>query len=263
MKTLILFFGVLITTSSYAFNFNSYYEEMKSKFLEMIGEESKSLRPEIELPPIPKVVSDAKSLDVYNKKGELYQQGEAFNKLSNEEKRKYRLAFIQELYLTVTGSAGEKETIVTALNILEKGGSREGVYRSVVLSPEYSSLEGFSETPSEDLIRFASQYGEKFLARNFNEAQMRRINLYGIKRVIVEKTLEVMDSFSPEGEDLHKWYAVLSADLRAKFPLLWSGKTRTQKSALYHKRWAKSVPVQQIKSEVIIKLHKVMNSLQR
>ena len=62
-----------------------------NRVMEMVGEKPES-QPEVELPAIPKVVSDAKSLDVYNKKGKLYQQ-EAFNKLSNEEKEKNKISF--------------------------------------------------------------------------------------------------------------------------------------------------------------------------
>jgi hypothetical protein len=37
---------------------------------------------------------------------------------------------------------------------------------------------------------------------------------------------------------------------------------RSNKSAADHKKWAKSVPDQYIKSEVILKLNKVLNKLQ-
>lgn len=264
MKKIILLLLISIPLPSYALDFNAYFDQIKTKFNELINPAKEvEAKPEVEMPEIPKVNQDAKSLDVYNKTGALYTQGALFNNLSTEKKRKYRLAFIQELYLVVTGSAGDKEKILSALNVIERGGSREGIYRSIVLSQEYSALEGFSETPSEDLVNFSAKYGEKFLHKVFNKDQMRKINLFGIKRVITEKSLELIDSFPKDNDDLHKWYAIFSADMRAKFPLLWTGKTRTQKSALYHLRWAKSVPLQQIKSEVIIKLHKIMNSLQK
>lgn len=264
MKKLLFILLTLTSLQAHALDFNAYFEEVKSKFNELIGKEIPTItKDEIEMPEIPNVVQDARSTDVYNKNGAIFKQGAAFNNLSDEEKRKYRLAYIQELYLVVLGSSGEKEKILSSLNVIERGGSREGVYRSVVLSSEYSALEGFSETPSEDLVSFATKYGEKFLNRSFNKDQMRRINLFGIKRVVVEKTLEVIDSFPPDSDDLHRWYAVFSADVRTKFPLLWNGKTRTNKSAKYHYEWAKSVPFQLIKSEVIVKLHKIMNSLQK
>lgn len=264
MKNLFLLLLLGFSFNSFALDVSAYLDKMKSKFNEMINPEKDTevSKPLVEMPTIPKVVKDAKSVDVYNKSGSLYTQGASFNNLSTEEKRKYRLAFIQELYLVVTGSAGDKDKILSSLNVIERGGSREGVYRSIVLSQEYSALEGFSETPSEDVINFATKYGERFLSKAFNKAQMRQINLFGIKRVITEKSLELIDSFPKDSDDLHRWYAILSSDMRAKYPLLWNGKTRTQKNPLYHLKWAKSVPLQQIKSEVIIKLHKIMNSLQ-
>ncbi len=266
MKKIYLLSILVISFNAAAFDLKASYNEAKTKVLKLLNlgtSEVKDEVDEVELPSIPEIVRDAKSTDVYNKSGKIYLQGGAFKKLSEKDKRKYRLAFIQELYLNVTGSAAEKDKILTALNIIERGGSREGVYRSVVLSPEYSALEGFSEAPSADLINFSHKYGQRFLARNFNKTQMQKINLYGIKRVVTEKSLEIMDSFSKNDDDLLRWYAVMSSELAKKFPLLWSGKTRTNKSALYHLNWAKSVPLQLIKSEVMIKLHKVMNSLQR
>lgn len=265
MKKIYILTLLFFTLNANAIDLQATYNQAKAKVLNLLNLEKQAPEEsvEVELPPIPKIVSDAKSIDVYNKSGKIYSQGAAYKKLSDTDKRKYRLAFIQELYLNVTGSSAEKSKILTALNIIEKGGSREGVYRSIVLSPDYSALEGFSESPSADLINFSYKYSIRFLAKSFSKAQMQKINLYGLKRVITEKSLEIMDSFSKDDDQLLEWYAVMSSELAKKFPLLWSGKTRPNKSALYHLKWAKSVPLQLIKSEVIIKLHKVMNSLQR
>ena len=92
---------------------------------------------------------------------------------------------------------------------------------------------------------------------------MKKLNLYGIKKIITEKVLELVDAFPSDGNDLYRWYAVLSSDFSNEFPQLMKGKVRARKSALFHIAWAKTVPLQQIKSEVIVKIHMAMNSLQK
>jgi hypothetical protein len=256
---------VLHCSLTYALDFNSYLNKAKSKVEELMGKKKvqKKVVPEVELPKFPEIIRDAKSLQVYKKKGTIHTQGHSFNKLSLEKKRHYRLGFLRELHFVVNGSQAEKSTLISNLNVLESGGSREGIYRSIVLSNEYSSLEGFSEVPSKGLLEYSVRFGQKFLKRKFNQELMKKLNLYGIKKVITEKVLELIDAFPSDGEDLYKWYAVFSADFSREFSASAKGKVRSRKSALFHLAWAKTVPLQQIKSEVIVKIHMAMNSLQK
>ena len=55
---------------------------------------------------------------------------------------------------------------------------------------------------------------------------MEQLNLYGIKKIITEKMLEVMDSYPSDGKDLRSWYAVFSSDLAKEFSGSWKGKIR-------------------------------------
>lgn len=250
--TKILFISLLLLSSC----------NIQEKLAGFIGQKKLEIKKdEFVLPPIPEVTQNATSVEVYNKKGVVFSQGESFNKLSLEEKRKYRIAFIRELYFVVRDSEPKKEEILQSLNALEQEGSREGIYRSLVLDRVYASLEGYEEAPSGKLVDFSVNYGQKYLAREFSKELIQKINLWGIKRVIVEKTLEVMDAFKTDGEDLYVWYAILSAELANKYPPAWTSKTRKREDQKFHYSWAKSVPFQQIKSEVIIKLHKLMNYL--
>jgi hypothetical protein len=266
MKNLIIITILIFQTSfAFALDFNDYLNKAKSRIESLMGKKADTVNvtTDVIFPKIPKIIRDAKSLKVYEKKGKVYTQGHAFNKMRVEQKRKYRLAFIQELYFVVNGAHGDKSNVLSSLNVLENGGAREGIYRSIVLSNDYASLEGFSENPTDKLLGFSSRFGKKFLNRDFNTALMKQLNLYGIKKVITEKTLELVDAFPKDGEALYRWYAVFSSDIVIEFPILFKGQTRSQSSALYHLAWAKSVPLQHIKSELIIKIHKIMNSLQK
>lgn len=253
----------LVSLSAHALDFQGLVDKAKAKINQLMGKEEKvEVVETIKLPKIPKIVKDATSTDVYHKKGALYTQGAKFNNLPLLKKRSYRVAFIEELYSAVSGSEATKEELTSMLNVLERGGSREGVYRSIVLSGTYANLESYQESPNDKLLDFTARVASKYLNKTFNKEVMAQLNLYGIKKIMTEKMLEVMDSFSPDGKDLRSWYAVFSSDLAKEFSGIWTGKIRGVTSREPHYKWAGSVPFQHVKSEVIIKIHKVMNQLQ-
>jgi hypothetical protein len=233
---------------------------MKNEMNNFLGKNN-TQQQDFELPDIPEVKEEATSTQVYNKKGKIYTQGVSFNKLSNIEKRNYRQSFLEELFKVVRGAEVRTNELISGINMLEQGGTREGVYRSIVLSSDYMSLISYEEAPSEKLIEFTVKYGEKFLGLTYDKTQISQLNLWGIKRVIVEKTLDVIDSFKKDGEDLYKWYAIFSRDFSLEHQIIWKSKTRKNSNLDFHYHWVKNVPLQHIKSEVIIKLHKAMNSL--
>jgi hypothetical protein len=264
MKKMILITSLVVSLNSYSVDFADYIKNMKTQALKLLnsGEETDDPGMKWVLPSIPKVAQNATSTDVYNKTGRIYEQGMSFKKLSNEDKRKYRIAFIQEVYSVTKNADVGKTEILKNLNMLEQGGSREGIYRSIVLGQDYFMLESYEEKSSDKLGVFVIDYGKKYLGRKFSLEQIKRINLWGVKRIIVEKTLEIVDSFNKDGKDLSLWYAILSAELAENNKMAFTTKTRLNSSVEFHKKWAQSVPYQQIKSEVIVKLHKAMNSLQ-
>ena len=63
-------------------------------------------------------------------------------------------------------------------------------------------------------------------------------------------------------EDLYQWYSVFSSELAKDYDMLLKAPVRKDPRLEFHLKWAESMPVQHIKSEFIIKLHKVMNGLQ-
>jgi len=51
--------------------------------------------------------------------------------------------------------------------------------------------------------------------------------------------------------------------LATRYPLVFKFETRKNMSKEFHRSWAASVPIQMIKSEVIIKLQQVLNGLNK
>jgi hypothetical protein len=227
-----------------------------AKWANTIFGKKESSNKEIGLPPIPQVNLDARSTEIYDKKDNPYAI-----KISKTDARRYNIAYVRELIEVVRSRKPKRKDLERWVNVLDQGASREGVYNSLVLGENYAQMESFRNNSIEEVANFAQFYFEKFLARNTDKQTLMSSNFFTIKRVIVEKTLEVLDSFK-EQDNLFKWYSVFSRDLALKFPNLYKSKIRKNSSTHNHYRWAKKVPSQHLKSEVILKLHIALNSLQ-
>lgn len=271
MRYLVFFIFLFSLSESHALDLKKYVERLRSPMAKMFGDETTNKilgegekpEKEIELPEIPKVKVDAKDLSYYDKKGsKIYTQGSKYDALSTKEKRSFRVSFLQQLFEVTRNSEAKKEDIVKYLNVLEQGGNREGVYRSIVLDRVYLALESYDEAPTDALVGFIQAYALKFLAISYKAESIRQFNLYGLKRVITEKTLEVIETLAKKNpEHVYRWYAVFSKELARDHTNVWQTDVRKKEFDLYHYKWAQTVPFQHIKSEIIIKLHKVMNSV--
>lgn len=212
---------------------------------------------QISMPSIPKVVKDAKSISNY---GQGPKNEVAYKK---DQERRFNYNFVKELFQATRKVEANDGDIAKWMNVLEQNGSREGVYRALVLDGTYLSLENYEFPMEKRTVDFTTGFIERFLDKSINGDVLMKANFYTVKRDITEKTLEVMDElFKREGDDIYDWYALLSADMAKQFPKAMNNKTRKESDPQKHKLWAKSVPDQYLKSEVIIKLHNVFNLIQ-
>lgn len=213
---------------------------------------------EVPMPEIPPQLK--KSTDVYTK---LTKAPTEFDKLPNERKRQFDYKFIEELFLVTRKSDAKDEDLSNWLNTLEQGGSREGIYQALVLDDVYNGLESIPEKPTDRLLDFSLQFSQQFLNQTFNKESLTQLNLYSLKRILTEKGLDLIEYYESQDLDkLYRWYANFSAVVARDHAAFLKSTVRSDASAKYHYEWAKSMPVQHIKSEFIIKLHAVMNGLQ-
>lgn len=226
----------------------------------ILGEPPKE-EPKISLPDIPEVQTSSTSTEVYDKSGTIHSQGESFNKLSPDKKRPYIVAYLKEVYQVTRNAEAKNEDLTKYVNVIEQGGSREGVYRAITNDQVYAALESYQDSIGDKLVDFVLDYAAKYLRVSYNKEGMKKSNLYIVKRIIVEKTLDVLDAMAKNPDDVYRWYAVFSTELASKYAGLLVTKIRTSTDEMFHYEWAKKVPWQHIKSEVIIKLHTVMNGL--
>ena len=243
----------------------SFVEKMRPqlmKFLgeewtvKLIGEDQSTPKDEIAMPVIPKIDDNAKNAAVYDKKADT-----VVLKLKPEDEQKYNYAYIREIYEATRQSKPNDDEIGKMMNVLGQGGTREGVYRSLVLDSVYGGMENWDKPVKSVTADFAVYFYSKYFGKKIVKKSFEGMSIYTLKRLVAEKSLEVADAFGDDRDGLEKWYAIMSADLATRFPQIWTNSVRRKTSALEHKYWASKVPVQFIKSELVIKIHSALNSM--
>lgn len=215
---------------------------------------------EAKLPEIPQNFKKASDVGSYTK---LPKEPTEYDRLPNERKRQFDYKFLQELFQITRRTEAKDEDLATWLNTLDQGGSREGIYQALVLDEVYSSLENMNEPPTDRLLDFCLKFSERFFKQTFKKESLSKLNLYSLKRIFTEKGLDLLEYYEVNNlQDLYQWYAVFSSELAKDYAPLLKTPIRQDARLEYHLNWAKSMPVQHIKSEFIIKLHSVMNGMQ-
>jgi len=212
--------------------------------------------PSIVVPELPNIKANSKQMmsEVRKKNNVKYSQVDANN---------YNYSYVHEIYNLVHKKKASKSFVSKWMNVLAQGGSREGVYRSLVLDRNYLALANYKNTLNEKTADFTQMFMQKFLGRTLAKEKILETNIYNISRAVTEKSLEIIDVLlNRPNDDIYDWYAVFSTDIAKSFPNLWNSKVRASTSLTAQKAWAKSVPDDYIKSEVIIKLNKVLNLLE-
>lgn len=215
---------------------------------------------EAKLPEIPQQVKKSTDVGNYTK---LIKDPTEYDRLPTERKRQFDYKFLQELFQVTRKSEAKDEDLSTWLNTLDQGGSREGIYQALVLDEVYAALENMEDKPSNKLLDFSLKFSQRFFNQTFKKESLSQLNLFSLKRILTEKGLDLTEHYEVHNLDnLYQWYAVFSAELARDYAPLLKTPIRQDPRVEYHLEWAKSMPVQHIKSEFIIKLHSVMNGLQ-
>lgn len=231
-------------------------EEWSNKLL---GELPK-IESSIKLPLIPKVVANNTDLKSFDR---IQKEPTEFDRLAEDKKKQYDYNYIQEIYMVTRKTPPRDEDYAKWLNSLEQGGSREGLYQALVLDEVYTSLEGIEEKSNDNVLKFTLDFSQKYLNQTFNPGSVKDLNVYSLKRILSEKSLDLLGAYeTTKLDDIYHWYGVFSAELAANNPNAFASQVRSNTNPEYHYKWAKGMPIQHIKSEVLIKLHTVMNRLQ-
>ena len=260
LKHVVLLSAISYSVNSFAFDQKEMMSELRNFVEKIVGSDlaTKIFGPmdDIVLPAIPKVEKDAKKATVERKEN----QGK---KLDPEKEKALNYSFVMELFDVTRKSKPSKDDVSNWMNVLGQGATREGVYRALVLDQTYYGLENFRKPVSDKLAEFAARYMPTYLGQGSEMAKLKEANFFTLKRILTERSLEIFDELmSKNVEDGYNWYAVFSADLANSIPKAWENEIRKSNNKKAHKQWAMKVPEQQVKSEIIIKLHKTFNYLQ-
>lgn len=258
---------LILPCFSYALSFSELKSSLRDKLSpylskelvgKIFGEKPTKNEFSYDLPLIPKLEDSATDISIYKKK-EISSKVTSFDSLSDIEKQKYRVSFLKELFFEVSRKKITSAQLSTYVDRFNQGVSREGIYRSIVSGREYYELEQNPSIASEKLVEFTLNFGKNYLNTSFKENSLRNSNKYVIKRNLTDKTLSLVEYFSAKPESLYKWYAIISSEF-ANYSG-WKNKFRSSKSQKFHYEWAKKSPLSHLKSELIIKIHKLCNYL--
>ena len=249
----------LMPQKSHAFSIKELKEDIRPTLEQYLGKEysDKILgekKVEIPMPDIPQINANATSTDVYRRRKESID-------IPPEKAAKLNYAYLVELFMATRMSEPTQNDIAKWMNVLNQGSSREGIYRALVLDNTYASLENYPKPVTQKVMTFADWFLSKFVRQSISAAVMKDMNFFTLKRVVVEKSLEIIDAYGDNIVDLRSWYGILSTELAIKYPYVWNTPIRADENYERHKNWAENVPKQHLKSEVVIKLHKVFNKL--
>lgn len=217
---------------------------------------------EMVLPPIPKIHQDAKSTDIYQTSVAIEKNDYDRDKnISASEKEKYNYLFVNEVFKVTRQTRPDSNELTSWMNALSQGATREGIYRSIVLDNTYLGLENFNYPVNDGVVKFSIKYMNKFFSLAISESKIRDWNFYSLKKEFAEKTLEIVDAYQQQ-KDIYAWYSIFSSDVATGFNKCFIANTlRANVSPEAHYDWAKQVSLQQLKGELVIKVHIVYNCI--
>ena len=223
----------------------------------ILGEPARENQVQVVLPEIPVISENTKSTEVFKNKFKEK------NIINSADKRGYDYNFLKELFLVTRNVKADDVQIGRWMNALDQGGSREGVYRALVLDSYYANLENYNQPLSQETITYSIAFFKKFLGKELNSNQFQGMNIYSVKRIITENSLDILDIYLQRNQydNFISWYSLFSAHV-AQTENLWQSKMRQSRNVGKHMKWASEVPSEFVKSEVIIKIHQLFNYLQ-
>lgn len=256
-KLVVVLFLVTSVASCYAES--SLFNRATNLLRKAMGRKDRVI--DMEMPKLPKIEKDSTSTAT----SESYSDPNA-NKFSIKDKTQYDYSFVRQIYVATRHVKANENEMAQWMNVITQGGTREGVYRALVLGRDYRALESYTGVSlKKKSVTFVEHFLSIYLHKKIARSNLKTANMYSVKRLITEMALEVIDGFLLENrpQDLFIWYGILSADLAKNYPTAWKNKQRKNTNAELQMKWAKAVPIQFIKSEVIIKLHTLINYLNR
>ncbi|MCY4643122.1 MAG: hypothetical protein OXB88_00735 [Bacteriovoracales bacterium] len=248
--------GITIETTPWHKKMWVGFKEKLKRFFDSKTKEIK--KSPISLPQIPTIKRDPKDGSQIGKSNDRLTNS-FYLKLNQEQKTQLSIGFVNESYAVILGRPPSPKERAQKVNILLQEGSREGIYRNLTLGEEYRRNESIKKNLSDQNKQFSSHYLKVYLNTRVNWNQSGYPGLHTVKRLLVERSLEIIDAFAKRS-DVNSWFAVFSEEIQKR--LNWNQNHRKLDSRQRYFLWAQKMPIDILKSEVAIKIHLLMNSLQ-
>ena len=220
---------------------------------------------EVALPTLPDL-DDGDPKDVSQLQDDASHGPIAERKEWTDTERNYQYYFLREIFTQLRQQELEVEDAQKWMNVLEQGGSRQGIIRALILDEYYYKLQMQQVPNTEATIKFAQDYAEKFLGVSYSAEDLAQVDFFTLQKELIEKTLRLLDLLlsgeNPTAKNnFASWYGVFSAQVAKDYPELFTDPVRGQKGQSIHRQWALDNEASYVYSEVIIKLCKILNQL--
>lgn len=263
MKRLLITLFLLVNMQTHALSLDEIGSKIKPLFEKVLGQDfmnklfGENTNETLVIPAIPKINKDTKNTEIYNQKSDA----EVFSK---EKMEQYNISYVQELVQAIREVPANRDDVGKWYNTLYQGATREGIYRALVLDDYYRRLENYEDESSKSAREFTISFMSKYIGKDVTIEKLQDLNIYSIKRIVTEDALDIADTFifANQKEDFYTWYAIFSAQLAKDYPI-WNNRLRSSTNSKQHLAWAKKMPLQFVKSEIILKLHMLYNNLQK
>lgn len=173
----------------------------------------------------------------------------------------------EQIYLKPDQSSKNLEAWI---NVLNQGGSIEGVYHGLVLSTDYASLEaGVATLPAVRL--FGEEYAwlihpgktdrlkaeRERIAQKFLQDSVHN-SIFTIKRQLGELVLQEMEKRKNNRAELSIWYGELAARWASR-GVDFGMSSRNKSDFEFHRKWASTNSIGLIQWELLNRVHRMLN----
>ncbi len=184
--------------------------------------------------------------------------------LSAKEKQQFNNWIVREMYEQIYGrKAKSAEELYNWSNVLNQGGSLEGVYHGMILSKEYAELE--HGKASIAAVRFFSEEFSQLETGKPSPALAEKVarkameySLFSLKRQLGELLLDEIQKKKDDRPALAKFYGNLTARWAEK-GVAFGLADRNRADPDFHAEWARKNSIGMIEWEVLNRMHRIFN----
>ncbi len=219
----------------------------------------------VAMPSVPtrEELSNRKDISVYTDSKEEIEKIAVFEKkFTKQQLRQSHFLFVQELFSLFLKRSPTSKEAQNILSNLDQGGTREGVFRSVLYGDEFYQMEDSARAFSQESLAVLSDLLRTVFQAEVKEEVLEKMSFKTLLRFFTERALSLLEFWEQDMEKAYEWYAHLSSSLAKKVVFAEEGPAHRREVSLEKQyAMAKLLPMDLLRSEIIIKLAIFVHSL--